>query len=73
MIEVKVLAGSRQKALEKLEDGSFCVHLQVAPEKGRANKALIDLMADFFKLPKSHITLISGQKNRYKRLEIKRS
>ena len=38
------------------------------PEKGKANKELIDLLAKSLKLAKSKIELISGEADRYKKL-----
>ena len=38
------------------------------PEKGKANKELIDLLSKSLKLSKSKIELISGETDRYKKL-----
>jgi len=42
------------------------VSVNVAPEDGKANKALIDFLAKSWKLPKSSLSLLSGQTNRLK-------
>lgn len=41
------------------------------PEKGKANKALIELLADEFGIPKSTIELVRGETDRNKQLIIK--
>lgn len=41
------------------------------PVAGKANKALIDFLAKFFHIPKTAITLKSGQQSRTKHLVIK--
>ncbi|EJT03543.1 DUF167 domain-containing protein [Rhizobium sp. CCGE 510] len=41
-----------------------------APEKGKANKALILLVADALRIPKSSISLVAGQTARKKILRI---
>lgn len=70
IIHVKVIAGSRTKFVEKQVDGSYKIHLLAAPEKGKANEALLSLLADFFNCPKSQIKILSGEKARHKRVEI---
>ena len=40
------------------------------PEKGKANKALITLLSKKLKLPPSAFKIISGETDRYKKLEI---
>lgn len=47
-------------------DGVLHVYTNVAPEKGRANDAVIELLADYFKVPKSKITISKGLASRNK-------
>ncbi len=42
------------------------ISINAVPEDGRANKALLDFLATAWKLPKSSLSLISGQTNRVK-------
>jgi len=51
-------------------DGVLRVKLQAPPEDGRANRALIALLAKHFGVPKRSITLLSGEKSREKRVRI---
>lgn len=44
--------------------------MRAVPEKGRANSALIALLADTLSVPKSTILLESGGTNRLKQLRI---
>jgi uncharacterized protein len=55
---------------EKGEDWSRA-RVRAAPEKGRANTALIVLLAKALDWPRSAISLESGDSNRLKRLRIK--
>ena len=41
-------------------------------EKGKANEALIKLLAKYFSIPKSNITLLRGETSRVKTFEIQR-
>ncbi len=42
------------------------VSVTAAPEKGKANKALIELLAKKVKVPKSNVRIISGETSRLK-------
>ncbi|CAN5146384.1 DUF167 domain-containing protein [soil metagenome] len=44
--------------------------VRAAPEKGKANVALIALLATMLKIPRSKISLEAGDTNRLKRLRI---
>ena len=59
-------------AVERDADGAAYLKARVTavPEKGKANKALIALIAKTLKLPKSAITVISGDTARKKILRI---
>jgi uncharacterized protein YggU (UPF0235/DUF167 family) len=46
------------------------VRVRAAPIEGRANDALIALIAGALKLPKSKLALVSGETSRLKALEI---
>jgi len=46
------------------------VQITTAPEKGKANKDLIALLAKHWKIPKSAITIVRGEASRLKTLEI---
>jgi uncharacterized protein (TIGR00251 family) len=47
------------------------VRVKAPPVDGEANQALIKFLSKIFKVPKSHITIISGDASRHKRLLIK--
>lgn len=46
------------------------VRITSAPEDGKANKALITFLAKQWHIPKSALSLVSGETSRYKRLAI---
>lgn len=51
-------------------DSYLKASVTTAPEKGKANKALIALLAKHYKIPKSSITITRGETERIKTLEI---
>ncbi|WP_138381042.1 DUF167 family protein [Luteithermobacter gelatinilyticus] len=58
--------------LERRADGSWHLKARVttAPEGGRANAALMKLLAKTFRLPVSKISVASGATNRNKQIDI---
>lgn len=60
-LTVKVVPGaSRTKIAGRYGDG-IKVSVSAAPEKGKANAAVIELLANELGLPESNFTVISGQ------------
>lgn len=69
-ISVRVKPGTKGATrLEKQEDGSFTAFLHARAHDGEANKALLELISDEFKVPKTSIQIVSGAKSRDKVLE----
>jgi uncharacterized protein (TIGR00251 family) len=56
-----------------LHGDSLKIRLAAAPIEGRANDALIDYIAERFRVPKRNVTIVSGEKSREKRVEVRGS
>jgi uncharacterized protein len=67
---VKVKPNSKQQAINEEADGSLTIHLKSPPIDGKANKELIQLLAEKFKISKTRITIKSGLASRHKLIEI---
>lgn len=74
-ITVKLTPGAKRNEIQGWEEDLFgartlkiCV--TAIPEKGKANAALIKLLAKEWGIPKSAITIIRGETSRVKVLEI---
>lgn len=62
---VRVTPHAKQnKVIEN--DGVLRVYTTTAPEKGRANDAVIELLAEYFDVPKSKIKILKGLTGRDK-------
>jgi uncharacterized protein (TIGR00251 family) len=73
---VRVTPNAGRDAIEGVElrdDGSAVLRLRVkaVPDKGKANAAVIALLAKALGVPKSAITLVSGETGRHKTLTIR--
>jgi hypothetical protein len=70
-LDVKVIPrSSRSEVNEVMDDGALKVKLCAIPEKGRANEELIAVLADYFKVPRGNVELLSGEASRRKRVRI---
>lgn len=60
-LRVKVIPrSSRSEIVGKLADGTLKVRIAAAPEKGRANEALIALLAETYGVPRGSVEILSG-------------
>ncbi len=70
VIRVKLLPKSSKNQVVGREGDHFKVKVTAPPIEGRANKALIDLLAKKLGVSKSHIEIISGKSSRLKSVRI---
>jgi uncharacterized protein (TIGR00251 family) len=70
LIRVKAKPNSRKEGIKKLGENFYEVRVSAPPEKGKANERIIELLAEFFKVPKKKIKLIKGEKSKEKLFEI---
>ena len=69
-IIVKVKTNARENSIKQLETGIYEVKVSVPPEKGKANRKVIELLSKELKIAKSRITLIKGETSKEKLFEI---
>lgn len=67
VLPVKARAGARRNEIRDVQNGMLRVSVTQAPEKGKANKAIIALLAQELSLRKSQIELVSGDTSSQKR------
>jgi len=70
LINVKVIPKASKSEVIGLENDVLRVRLKAVPEKGEANEELIRLLAEYYGIPKSQITIVSGLKSRLKRVKL---
>jgi len=69
-ITVRVKPSSKKQGV-KVEDDVYTVTLNSPPLEGKANRELIEVLADYFNVPESRIDIVSGHKGRVKIVDIK--
>ena len=67
VVPVRAHAGARQNAVLGERQGALRIAVTAAPEKGKANRAIIDLLSDRLGVAKSSIELIAGETTPQKR------
>ena len=70
VIEVRVQPKASSSRMTVV-DGRIKVYVTAAPEKGRANKAVIEVLARELGVPRRTISLKSGERSRTKLIEVK--
>jgi uncharacterized protein (TIGR00251 family) len=69
-IAVKVHPGARKNGVTGVHADAVKISLTTSPTDGRANEALIALLAELLRVPRGRISLVSGATNRSKMLRI---
>ena len=70
ILKVKVKPGARAEDITQLEDGTWLAAVKAPPVDGKANAALIALVAKHFGLRKAQVSIRSGASGRMKLVEL---
>lgn len=70
-LELRVTPRAGRNALEGVRDGRLQVKVTAPPEDGKANAAVIKLLAKTWKLPQSSFEVIAGHTARDKSLLVR--
>ena len=66
LLPVRALPGARHNKTGGIHDGALRIAVTAAPDQGKANTAIIRLLAKTLGIAKSRITLHSGETSRTK-------
>jgi uncharacterized protein (TIGR00251 family) len=70
ILAVRVIPRSPKSAIAGMRGASLLVRLKAPPVDGAANEALIVFLAKTFGRPRRHVSLVSGEKSRDKRVAL---
>jgi uncharacterized protein len=70
-ISVRVKPNAKHEKIEKTGDKDFLIWVKERPQEGKANKAVIKVLSEYFGVPQSQVVLLKGQVSREKIFEIK--
>ncbi|WP_211216981.1 DUF167 domain-containing protein [Brachyspira innocens] len=68
-IEVKVTAGAKSNSF-KFENGAYSIRIMAKAIDGKANKAIIEFLADELNIKKKDINILKGEKSSKKIIAI---
>jgi uncharacterized protein (TIGR00251 family) len=69
-IRISVKPNARKAEMIKLADGEYRALVSAPAQDGKANLALIELLAEYFEVPKTTIKILRGHGARHKLIEI---
>lgn len=70
ILNVRVKPRSKKAGYEFASDGALVLKIHEPPVDGRANKAVIEQIAEIYGIAKSAVRITSGESARTKRVEI---
>jgi uncharacterized protein len=71
VFQVRVQPRASRNAIEGARDGALMVRLTAPPVEGEANEALVRLLAERLKVPKSAVRILAGARGRWKRVAVR--
>lgn len=69
-IPITVKPNAKKNSVEKMADGTYRVCVKAPPRKGKANAAVVEALAEFFRVPKSCVEIAAGAKGKKKLVKI---
>ena len=69
-IFVKAKPNAKEEKVEKIDESNYVVSVKELPVKGKANEAIRNALAVYFKTASSRVRIISGNSSRNKIIEI---
>ncbi len=69
-IKVRVQAGAKKEVLQKISKTSYKLAVKEPAENNRANKRVLELMAEQFGIAKNKVRIINGHQSPSKMLSV---
>jgi uncharacterized protein (TIGR00251 family) len=69
-IAVTVAPRARRTRVEPLDGGGVRVAVTAPAHEGRANEAVIEALAEYFRVPRSRVRIVLGRASRRKVVEV---
>lgn len=68
VLNVRAQPRSSRSGVDGVIGDALKVRIRSAPVDGKANKELVETLADFFSLPKSRVNFVGGETSKSKRI-----
>ena len=70
-ILVVVKTKAKVPSVNPIDKDHYSVRVRSAPEKGKANREVIELLAEYFDVPQNGVLILSGHTAKRKLIEIR--
>lgn len=70
ILNIKVIAGAKKNSIEEYEREIIKIKINKPAVEGKANKAIIEYLSEILNIPKNNISILKGEKNSLKSLQI---
>ena len=70
ILKVRVVPRSSRSAVLEVNGGALRAYVTRPAHDGQANAQLLELLADYLKVKKYQLTIVSGEKSRDKRIAV---
>lgn len=69
-INIKATTKASKNEIREVRNDELLISVTAAPENNKANEAIINVLSKKLKIPKSNISILSGDKSRNKKISI---
>ncbi len=69
-ISIKAFPNANKNKVEQIDRSNYSVSVKEPPIGGRANQAIVEVLAHYFKIPNSKVSIISGRTSSKKVIEV---
>lgn len=69
-IYAKVIPRSSQNEIVKISEGEYKIKITAPPTDNQANEKLIEILAEYFEVPKSLVKIVGGKTARTKIIDV---
>ncbi|MBI4846899.1 MAG: DUF167 domain-containing protein [Candidatus Omnitrophica bacterium] len=70
-ISIKVITNAASSQIKEISKGVFLIKVTATAERGKANKRVIEILADYFNVAKTEVLIVKGKYNSKKIINIK--
>jgi len=70
LIKVRAKPNAKEEYVKRIGDAFYEVAVKEAPEKGRANARIVELLSKYFGVSKDRIRLVAGETSKSKLFQV---
>lgn len=71
-IAIRVKPNAKAHAVEEIGENQYLVKVKAPPKENKANREVIETLAEYFDVPKSRVSILTGLKSSQKVVKVER-